>query len=67
VAGEFFLEKELASLRHLFPAKNPPATPRRDTLEISRFSESCFLFFEEVHSLVQRTVVGVPFLAGKNV
>src|SRR5690554_4588869 len=32
VAVGFFLEKQLASLRHLFPAKNPTATPRRRAL-----------------------------------
>jgi hypothetical protein len=32
VAVGFFLEKQLASLRHLFPAKNPTTTPRRRAL-----------------------------------
>ncbi|TVT33544.1 MAG: hypothetical protein FHK81_08880 [Marinobacter vinifirmus] len=32
MAVGFFLEKQLASLRHLFPAKNPTATPRRRAL-----------------------------------
>ena len=36
VAVGFFLEKQLASLRHLFPAKNPTATPRRRALAGSR-------------------------------
>jgi hypothetical protein len=36
VAVGFFLEKQLAALRHLFPAKNPTATPRRRALAGSR-------------------------------
>jgi hypothetical protein len=35
------LEKELASLRHLFPAKNPPATPRRRATRVHRFKDFC--------------------------
>ncbi|MFB2706052.1 hypothetical protein [Marinobacter shengliensis] len=30
------MEKQLASLKHLFPAKNPTATPRRRALAGSR-------------------------------
>src|SRR5690554_1792456 len=44
VAVGFFLEKQLASLRHLFPAKNPTATPRRRALAGIRLKRTAVAF-----------------------
>jgi hypothetical protein len=44
VAVGFFLEKQLASLRHLFPAKNPTTTPRRRALAGSRLIKALVVF-----------------------
>ncbi|WBU42434.1 hypothetical protein [Marinobacter alkaliphilus] len=52
------MEKQLASLRHLFPAKNPTTTPRRRALAGIRLVVAPVFFVpnKEMIELVQRSL-----------
>jgi hypothetical protein len=67
VAVGFFLEKQLASLRHLFPAKNPTTTPRRRALAGIRLIKALVVFFrserERIDSVQRSRLLRDAFFA----